>query len=103
MNFGLDCAAVGKIIEVAQFYLLINLFSSRALLFSYISELNGSVNSKRAHPPGHLLGSCHFYFLVEKLEMRHGGAGRLIHKPQWGQPQDNLKIAFSSAIFVGNV
>jgi len=90
----LDCATVGKIIEVAQFYLLINLFSSRALLFSYISELNGSVNSKRAHSPGHLLyGQLSFYFLVEKLEMRHGGAGRLIQK-RWGQPGTTLKLHF---------
>ena len=64
-------------------------------LFSWISELNGSVNSKRAHPPWHLLGSCHFYFLVEKLEMRHGEAGRLIQKRHSGdKPRTTLKLHF---------
>ena len=32
---------------------------------------NCSVNSKRAHPPWHLSGICHF--VLEKLQMPHGG------------------------------
>ena len=68
---------------------------------------NGSGNSKRAHtplPPG----NCYYYFviitfLLEKLQMPHGGAGRFITKaPRWSikkwanaPPRGNTKIVFS--------
>ena len=49
---------------------------------------NGSVNCKHAYPAssfGHLLDfSLSFFFLFEKLQMPHVGAGRPIEKPHGG-------------------
>ena len=55
----------------------------------------GSVNSQRAHSPpphpGHLSDICHF--VLEKLQMPHGGAQKYsANSPPW----ENTKIVFSS-------
>ena len=52
----------------------------------------GSVNSQGDHPPpGHLSGICHF--VLEKLQMPHGGAQKYsANSLSW----DNTKIVFFS-------
>ena len=54
----------------------------------------GSVNSKRAHPPpppGYLSGICHF--VLEKLQMPHGGAGRSYKTPIWNSVSFKIRSA----------
>ena len=54
----------------------------------------GSVNSKRAQPPpppGYLSGICHF--VLEKLQMPHGGAGRSYKTPIWNSVPFKIRSA----------